>query len=184
MSRRGAIELSIGTVIIIALALAMLILGLIFVNKAMCGAIRGIDDINEKTRSEILNLFGDSNKNLIIKEKSNDIAKGVDYGVGFAVRNNNADSNDFSYDVQVSDIGSCKFSESEALGAIVIGKSGNFEIPDGEEYVGLIRFSVPSDFEKCNLRYAINVKNAEQSYGFEEFDVNIIKKSFSQSFCS
>jgi len=183
MDRRGAVELSIGTVVIIILALAMLILGLVFVNKAMCGVIRGIDVLNEKTASEILNLFGESN-NLVIKEKSNDIAKGVDYGVGFAVRNNNADFNDFSYNVQVSDIGSCKFSESDALGFIVIGKTGDFEIPDGKEYIGLIRFSIPSNFDKCNLRYAINVKSKDQSYAFEEFDVNIIKKSFSQSLCS
>ena len=184
MSRRGAIELSIGTVVIIALALAMLILGLIFVNKALCGAIRGIDDINEKTMSEISILFGNSNKNLVIKEKSNDVTKGVDYGVGFAIRNNNAESNDFSYDVQVSDIGSCGFLEQEALDFILIGKRADIAIPDGEEYTGLIRFDIPSSVSNCNLRYGINVKNGEESYAFEEFDVNIIKKSFSQSFCS
>lgn len=56
--KRGALELSIGTIVIIVLALSMLILGVVLVRTIMCGAIGLTGDLNNKVQSEINKLFG------------------------------------------------------------------------------------------------------------------------------
>jgi len=175
-------ELSISTVVIVVLSLSMLILGLVFVSKTMCGAINGIGSINDQMKSEMIDLFGTDDK-LVIKEASNEIYAGVSYGVGFAIRNDGSEVNEFSYSVAVSDLGGCSFSQQEAMEFIVIGESGHAVISSGDDYIGLIRFDVPKNINSCELRYNIVVKNGEEDYDFGHFDVEISKKPFSKSFC-
>jgi len=55
--KKGAIELSIGTIVIIVLAMTMLILGMVLVRSIMCGAIGLTGDINSKVSGEINKLF-------------------------------------------------------------------------------------------------------------------------------
>ena len=55
--KKGALELSIGTVVVIVFAMIMLILGIVFIRNIMCGAISMTGDINNKVRGEINNLF-------------------------------------------------------------------------------------------------------------------------------
>lgn len=57
MEKRGAIELSIGTIVIIVLAMSMLILGMVLVRSIMCGAIGLTGNINSKVEGEINKLF-------------------------------------------------------------------------------------------------------------------------------
>jgi len=57
MGRKAAMELSLGTIVIVVLSLALLILGFILVRSIMCGAISATEGINAKTRSQIDSLF-------------------------------------------------------------------------------------------------------------------------------
>ncbi len=56
-SRKGAIELSIGTIVIIVIALTMLILGIVLVRSIMCGAISLTSDTTNAARKEVSKLF-------------------------------------------------------------------------------------------------------------------------------
>ncbi len=60
LKSRGALELSISTIVVIVLSVTMLIIGLVFVRNIMCGSIGLTGDINEKVRGEITRLFGSS----------------------------------------------------------------------------------------------------------------------------
>ena len=180
--KRGALELSVSTIVIVILAVSMLVLGLYMPRSLMCGSINGIEEINENMRGTIRGLFN-PNEKLVIKEFSNEISKDVEYGVGFAIRNIDSDSEDFSYNVLVSDLSECSFSEADAMSFIILGSSSNIRIPHGEDYVGLIRFRIPSRFENCNVRYSIEVKEGDSVYAFKEFDVAIRNKKFTQNLC-
>jgi len=59
-NKNAAIELSVGTIIIIVLGVTMLILGMVLVRSVMCNAIGLTGDINTKVSSEINKYFGDS----------------------------------------------------------------------------------------------------------------------------
>ena len=53
MKKRGALELSVGTMIIIVLALTMLILGMIFVRSIMCSGIVLTEEISRCVENEV-----------------------------------------------------------------------------------------------------------------------------------
>ncbi|MBI2449596.1 hypothetical protein HYV49_04845 [Candidatus Pacearchaeota archaeon] len=57
MQKRGAIELSIGTIVVIVLAMSMLILGIVLVRSILCGAINLTGDVNTNVKKELQNLF-------------------------------------------------------------------------------------------------------------------------------
>lgn len=57
LSKIGAIEMSIGTIVIIVIAVTMLIFGIIFVRNIMCSAISLTSDVGEGAKSEINKLF-------------------------------------------------------------------------------------------------------------------------------
>jgi len=56
--KRAALELSIGTIVIIVIAITMLILGIVFVRSIMCGAINLTGDLNDRVKGEVNDLFG------------------------------------------------------------------------------------------------------------------------------
>ena len=56
--RKGAIEMSMGTIVTIVLAVSMLILGMIFVRSIMCAGLNISDQIGEGTKNQIRGLFG------------------------------------------------------------------------------------------------------------------------------
>ena len=184
MEKRGAIELSTSTIIVVILAVAMLILGLTLVRTVMCGSIIGVSELNEKIKQQLSDLFTEQS-NIVVKEASNEIQKGEDYyGVAFGVRNTLGKDSTFSYTVEAIDLGSCKMNKVQAENLISIGKNGKTPlIRDGESDYDRIVMNVPATTEMCNLRYRINVKSGAESYGSADFDVRIVGKKISGYVC-
>lgn len=58
MNKGGALELSIGTIVIIVLAMTMLIFGIIFVKNIMCAGIIITDQVSKGVENQVKNLFG------------------------------------------------------------------------------------------------------------------------------
>lgn len=56
-NKKAAIELSIGTIVIIVISLTMLILGIVLVRSIMCGAIGLTGDLNSRVKGEVNKLF-------------------------------------------------------------------------------------------------------------------------------
>ena len=55
--KKAALELSIGTIVVIVIAMSMLILGIILVRQVMCAGIVLTEKVTQETEDEILNLF-------------------------------------------------------------------------------------------------------------------------------
>jgi competence protein ComGC len=175
--KSGAMELSTSTIVIVVIAVLMLILGTVLVKKTMCAAIGGVNSIDDMMKKEIKDLYSDQNSNVAVKELTNEIAKGIYYGVGFGIKNEDKKANTkFSYEVKVSDLGDCKITEKEAESYIIMGKSASTNIIAGESFEDLIKFNIPKGAPLCNLKYEITVKNNGELYGTARFEV-IIKKA-------
>jgi len=56
-NKKAAFEMTMGTIVIIVLAVSMLILGLVLTKKIMCSGIGLTDEINSKITGEIQTLF-------------------------------------------------------------------------------------------------------------------------------
>jgi hypothetical protein len=60
-NKKAALELSIGTIVIIVIAVAMLILGIVFVRSIMCSGIQIGEDVSQGVKNEIKSLFSADN---------------------------------------------------------------------------------------------------------------------------
>ncbi|MFH1802316.1 MAG: hypothetical protein ABH864_02580 [archaeon] len=176
MNKRG-VELAISTLVIIVLALVMLVLGVVFVQKAMCTGINGIDSMDAIIKEQMRSIFVTDDKPVVVKERENEVTRGVPYNVAFLIKNDEMADTSFSYDIEVADVGSCPVTLEEAEDYIVVGKQGQVDIPIGGDYGDLIRLEVPNDADLCTLRYRIVVENGGTAYGSDSFDVTIKRGS-------
>ena len=186
-SKKGAMSLSIGTIVIIVLAMTMLILGIMLVRTIFTGAKYNVDTADTKVREEINKLFTEDEKMVVYLANSKlDIKQGKDWGVGFAVKHlieEAAGSKEFKYEVKVNmdsaDLkNSCTgLTIKEAESWIKAGKSSSLNLNPGETGYDTIRFNIPEGAPLCFVRYSITVKHpdiAGSNYVSKNFDLNIV----------
>lgn len=180
MEKRGAIELSIGTIVIIVLAMSMLILGLVLVKNIFSGSSENILQMNDKVKDQINKLFVEDKKVIVsLTNQKAVIKQNEDWGIPFAIRNikkNTAEASKFSYEVKVSDPDvrqKCGISEKEVESWIQTGRSDTVALAPGETYYGIVRFFIPEGAPLCIVRFHLEVKADGQTYQTESFDVQV-----------
>jgi hypothetical protein len=179
--KKAAMELSVGTIVVIVLAMSMLILGLVLIKTIFSGAKYNIDTINDKVTDEINKLFVEDKKIVVyLANQKADIKQGNDWGVAFGVKNlktGTPEASTFKYDVTLSSAEevkrNCGVSETEAMSWIKAGKQGSIPIAPGDSKVWLIRFQIPETAPLCIVRYNINVEADNTFYTADSFDINI-----------
>jgi hypothetical protein len=181
MEKKGAMELSISTIVVIVLAMAMLILGLVLVSSIFKGAKYNVDTINNKVSDEIGKLFVEDKKIVVyLANQKADIKLGNDWGVAFGVKNlekGTPEAAKFSYNVEVANptevTENCNINDKEALSWIKAGKESSAQIAPGDIKLWIIRFQIPQNAPVCIVRYNVNVNADNKFYSAESFDVNI-----------
>jgi len=180
-SKKAALELSIGTIVILVLAMSMLILGLILIRTIFTGAKYNVETMNKKVEAEINKLFvEDQRAVLYLPNRIAEIKQGDDFGLGFGIRNTIA-TQKFRWQLQVADDNirrKCGVSDKEAESWITTGGTGSVEVPSGQKYTDIVRFNVPegavSDISTCIIRYKLVIKKEDgTAFTTEPFDVNI-----------
>ena len=181
-SKRGALELSIGTIVIIVLAMSMLILGLVLVRNIFTGAIGAAELIDNKVRAEINTLFDDEGTRTVVYLADNqaELKKGKKYNVRFSIRNTvrgEGTAGQFSYVVSVDEVESgCQLTLQKAETFIVLGKNGGPIpiIPGGEPVERVIQIRPTETAPLCSITYNIRVTKDGQDYDTNFFIIDII----------
>src|SRR4030042_6368767 len=89
-SKKGAMELTLGTVVVFVLSVSVLIMGIFLIQKIFGGASNAINDINENVKNEINKMFSqDADRKIAIYPSTREIEmkKGELGGFGFSIRN-------------------------------------------------------------------------------------------------
>ncbi len=180
MKKKGAIELSIGTIVIIVLSMSMLILGLVLVKNIFSGSSENILQMNDKVKDQIGKLFVDDKKTVIyLSNQKAEIKKDEEWGIAFGIKNlvkGTPEPGSFSYEVSVSDPdveSKCGVSESYINDWIVVGRADNMVISPAETYFGVSRILIPENAPLCIVRFHLDVKLDERIYATDFFDVEI-----------
>ena len=179
-NKRAAMELSIGTIVIVVLAMSMLILGLILIKNIFSGVSYNVDEVNNKVKDQIGKMFTDETK-VVTYLQSDGIAKvtqGDDYGLAFGVRNN-IQTQDFKWEVKLDDADvtqHCGVTAAQAQAWVITGRTGTLPISSGQFEAGLARFLIPEgqvkDISTCIVRFRLDVKKQDgTNYGISLFDV-------------
>ena len=171
-NKKAAMELSIGTIVILVLAMVMLIGGIILVRTIFTSSTDAIGEIDKGVRDEITKAFSNSDKKLVIYPSARTIElkqKSKGKGFAFSVRNMGVTDKDFTYKVYVDpqfDIqDKCRISASEAESWLDIS-SGSISVPRGSimEYPELILFTIPDNAPPCTIKYNLDVSDASGLY--------------------
>jgi len=182
INKRAAIELSIGTIVIIVLAMSMLVLGLVLIQTIFSGAKYNVEQMNDKVREEINKLFVEDKKTVIyLPNQKATIKQNEEWGVAFAIKNlarGTAEASRFNYDIVVSDPTlrqKCGIGERDVEAWMTTGQSGTITIPPGDTYYGLVRFLIPETSPLCIVRFHLEVRRDNQAYGTPNlFDVEVL----------
>ena len=181
--KKGAIELSIGTIVIIVLAMSMLILGLVLIKTIFTSSIYNVNQINDKVKDEINKLFAGDKKTVIyLPNQRATIKQNEDWGVAFAIKNlekGSAQESKFSYEVVVSDPDvrkKCGLGERDIESWITTGRSDLVTLSPGDIYYGIVRFSIPESAPICIVRFHLDVKKDNRHYATDFFDVEVAPK--------
>lgn len=173
-NKKGAMEMSVGTIVTIVLLMSVLVLGLVMIRTIFKGANENINSIDQKVKDQINSLFsGDEETKLIIyPSRTIKIKKGTsDSGFGFSIRNIESESEGtFSYKIE-SDGNSCGMPDSTANNLIILRRTGsNIKIRGGDVMTNpiLVVFDIPDTAIPCLVGYKITISKQGLSGAYEQ----------------
>lgn len=190
MQRRGAIEMSITTVVVLVLGMTMLILGLGLVRGIFGTATDSVDQIDQKVKSEIAQLFSDDQQDVVIllgKDKTAAI-KASDKPFGIVVGARTPDGaaatagrlklqltlDDSSTKYCLAVLGKAK---TEGVFVPRFGQDLEFDEFDGANAFFKIQVQIPEGTKECSQKILVDVKDTTtgQPLGRNSFIINIVK---------
>lgn len=179
--KRGAIEMSVGTIVTIVLMVTMLILGIVLIRNIFSSAKGVVDMTNAQLENEINKLFSEENEIAIYPSTRYVEIKQTEVdGVGFGIKNLQEGvlgATSFSYKVSASDVENCGVSKEVAESWILVGKQENdITIPAGGKIVRSVKFQIPIGAPLCIARYKIEVMAGDKPYIGDSFDIKIKAK--------
>ena len=188
-SKRGAIELSMSTVVIIVLAMTLLIGGLMLVRNIVSGANQVVDLTNDNVLKEINSLFSEGDK-IIVKlgnsKTANIKANGEPEGIIIAsttIDGDVVDIKDMLYTLKLDDssLDNCL----ELLGEIKTLSLFNkkfetdleFDSSDGGMAAAQIRVAIPEGTRVCSQMIKFDVYDGGEFVGRDYFIIEVAKDS-------
>ena len=178
-NKKGALELSIGTIVVIVLAMSMLILGLVLIRNIFTGATYNVDQLNRNVEAEINKLFNERGDRIVMYLPDNQakVKQGKSFGVAFGIKNNvegESQAGKFTYKVQASDIQrGCQLTLQQADQYLKLGSTGAFDLAPGQIRYNLVKIQPSSTAPLCEIRYDISVVKDNQPYDSTFFIMKI-----------
>tara|TARA_Y100000310_G_C20315287_1_gene638131 strand:+ start:117 stop:707 length:591 start_codon:yes stop_codon:yes gene_type:complete len=191
LGKKGAMELSMSTIVILVLAMAMLGLGLFLVNSIFRGATESVDEINEKVKGEITSLFVDESSRLVVNLGADRIARikadTSNFGVGFGAKTIDGSAvtpkrMKFKLSLDESSRENCVKTlgtkDTENLFKQTIGANIEFDRFEGDTAYAIVQLDVPEATPLCAQKVFIDVTDNNEVVGREVFVIEIIRKGF------
>lgn len=182
-NKKGAIELSIGTMVVIVLGMSMLILGIVLVRSIFTGATGAVELVNKNVESEINKLFAqDSNIRtaVYLPDGRAEVKQGVSYNVRFGIKNtdrgDSTGGNEFRYTVKSKEVeqGCRGLTLEQASKYLKLGVAGSATlIPGADPKEQVVVLQIPEDAPLCLITYEIEVRRGAEVYDTNSFIVDI-----------
>lgn len=181
IQKRAAIEMSIGTIVTIVLAISFLVLGIFLIQRIGKSATSVVDLTDQQLRDQLNNLFSTENKVIIIPQTDMvPIKQEATGGVVVGIKNlqqGAAASTVFSYVVLADDVSNCGITGTQAESWIATGKVGNnIQLAPGDFDPERVIFRIPTGAPLCIAKYRVNVLVGGQPYGSAAFNIEVQAK--------
>ncbi len=103
-NKRGAIELSITTIVVVVIGITILTLGLKWVFNIFGGLEQSRQKLSEATEQRIRETFGDSSQPINLLTSSAEIAQNQYYDLAIGLKNTYGEQHSFKYIIEPTDI--------------------------------------------------------------------------------
>lgn len=189
--KKGAIELSIGTIVILVLSMSMLILGLVLLRSIFTGATQSVDTLQGKVQTEIINLFGDENKEVVVRLGSDKTAKikvgAEDFGIGIGARTQDGSTTDrerlkYKLTLSKNENDNCVRilgeRQTESLFNNRIGDYISFDEFSSDSAFARVSLTIPKGTVLCSQKVLVDVQdtqNSNSNIGGTFFNIQIIR---------
>ena len=152
--RKGAMEMSMGTIVTIVIAVSMLILGMVFVRSIMCSGIHMSDQISQGTQNKIRDLFGANDYGVKCMGEGGEIISISDGGVrrvGCLIKTDEGGQ----YSLKLVDIKSLKGATTDTVKAWVVDEGFVGFAGVGDTLAEVVILSIPKNTPKTSLKLTI-----------------------------
>jgi uncharacterized protein YneF (UPF0154 family) len=159
-NKKGAMEMSIGTLVTIVLLMAVLILGLFLVRKVMCSGIIVTDQIHEATVNELKDLFSINDYGIkCMGEKGQDVKLG-DGGKRQIVCVTNM-KEQTRVNLNMNKLESLKGAKTEVVNGWILDKDWSGTLSPGGDVLPVLVLDIPEDVSETNLKIEIEEENLD-----------------------
>ncbi len=181
-NKKAALEMSISTVVVLVIGMAMLILGLVLVRSIFSGAKYNVDKINSGVEAEINKLFDAESGNdviLYLQNQEAQVKKGQRFGVAFGIKNSvrgESDASKFTYEFKSTSVqqGCAGLDTTKADTYLILGNSGSVDLlPGAKPYFDTVTIFPPDTAPLCEVKYKIEVKRNGTPYAAVPFTIII-----------
>ena len=194
-NKNAAIELSIGTVVVIVLAMSMLVLGIVLIRNIFAGATISVDILNDRVIGEITSLFADEGSYVVVKLGADQTAK-IKQGSGpfrIAIGATKTDSSQITsrdavqYKLTLdTSPGNCASSSSyteastKKIFKTTFDNWNSFDKFQGSQTFALVELNIPDGMPLCTQKVNLDVKEraSTNSYAGNFFIIEVQKKGF------
>jgi len=156
--KRGALELSMNTIVIIVIGVTLLTLGLRWIYGLFGGLQERTGEIDEQLKKQISNLFEGGDESLIIRPNSVTIQQGKNKDLAFAIRNAISDGkeHDFSYTIELTNTEG-KNTE-EVMAWITSSQGQEINVASGQLHYELVPVDIPKSAPIGTYRFEVTLK--------------------------
>jgi hypothetical protein len=176
-NKRGAMEMSIGTIVTVVLSMTLLIGGIVLIRSILNSSNDVVDLTDSQVKNQINQLFGDNSKLVMYPDSREiNIDVGEDGAFAFGIQNllrGSGQNTDFTYEVSVSDSGNCGLATSDLDEWIILGKSGSAQIAQGGTYSVKTKLAISEMAPLCTFRVQVIVNNNGALYASDSMDIQI-----------
>jgi len=156
LNKKGAMELSIGTIVIIVLAMSMLIFGIILIKNIMCTGLIMTDQISTGIKNEIKGLFGQQEFGVkCMGEGSQEIRIG-DGGRRKIICVIRSDESKI-YNLKVDSIESLKGTSNPEVQRWILDKDWNGQVSPGDTEATVLVLDIPRKISTTTLKIVMTV---------------------------
>ncbi len=189
-TKKAAIELSMSTVVIVVLAMAMLVFGIVLINSIRKGATESVDIINDRVKGQITSLFSEEGTKIAVKLSGDKIAKvkqGERLGVAIGAETRNIgvvlpDESNLKYFLEKTN-GNSASDDCQGITVLdhefqnrIAPGTGTYRFEDVEGANGyvILFFVIDDAAPECTQRFKIHTIDTEGEIASASFRVQII----------
>lgn len=162
-NKRAAIELSLSTLVVIVLSVALLILGIVFIRNLMCSGIQMTENVDKSVTNQLNKLFGADNYGIVcVGEGVNEysVATGGRRMISCVIKTETQSQ----YDIKVTSVESLSGANTQTVQKWIIDKDyiNGQASPGGDgTTAGVLLLDIPRDAPTSTLKVISESKNLQ-----------------------